>query len=203
MQVLFPYILILLVIFQLFLKRGSKRDDDRIRAFWKRESDANSVRKKDISNLNYIVIPDSLLGITGDSPETEAVLSDFRKCRDMTMLNLSGLSNTDLKMEYGAANLENLSVYDENCTTLLRRIMSCAEELKACGRDDDAVAFLEFGVKCRTDISKNYTMLAEYYAAKGDSAGIERLIQAAGSINSFTKDSICKKLADIKSAMQP
>ncbi len=194
MKLIFPYFIILVVIFQFFLRKGSKRDEERTRAFWKREAAANAVRKKDISNLNYIKIPDSLLKVTSDVPATADALAEFCACKDTTMLNLTGLSNTDLKMEYGPANLEVLSAYDENCSRLLRSIVTCAECLKNDGRDDAAVEFLTFGISCNTDITANYTMLAEFYAARDDKEGIDRLIQSANSINSITKDIIQSKL---------
>jgi hypothetical protein len=110
------------------------------------------------------------------------------------MLNLTGLSNTDLKMEYGAANLELLSAYDENCTKLLRLTVSAAEALKANGMDSEAIAFLEFGVDCGTDITSNYTLLAEYYAASGEGEKISGLVQKAEKLGTLNKDVIVSKL---------
>ena len=194
MRLLLPYFIILIVIFQFILRKNSKKDDQRTKDFWKRESDSNSVRKKDISNLNYIRLPESLLSLTSDIPEVNDALSRFQSFKDSTMLNLTGQSNTDLKLQYGAANLDALSSYDENCTRMLRSIVSAAEALKNNHMDREAVMFLEFGIACQTDITSNYTMLAEYYAADNNKEGIDHLIQVANSLNSLTKDSIIKKL---------
>ena len=195
MRLLLPYFIILIVIFQFILRKNSKKDEQRTQEFWKRESDSNSVRKKDISNLDYIKLPESLLSITSDIPAVNDALARFAACKELTMLNLTGLSNTDLKLQYGPANLDALSEYDENCTRMLRSIVSAAESLKSNNMDKEAVMFLEFGIQCRTDITANYTMLAEYYSAAHNKEGIDHLIQTANSLNSMTRDSIIKKLA--------
>ena len=58
MKLLLPYFIILIVVIQ--LKLHKKSDKNSISDFLDRETKANSTRKKDISNLNYITIPDSL-----------------------------------------------------------------------------------------------------------------------------------------------
>lgn len=194
MRLLLPYFIILIVIFQFILRKNSKKDEQRTQEFWKRESESNAVRKKDISNLDYIRLPEPLLSITSNIPEVNDAITKFSSFKDMTMLNLTGLSNTDLKLQYGPANLDALSEYDENCTRMLRSIVSAAETLKSNNMDKEAVMFLEFGIQCHTDITSNYTMLAEYYSAANNKEGIDRLIQTANSLNSMTKDSIVKKL---------
>lgn len=194
MRLLLPYFIILIVIFQFILRKNSKKDEQRTQEFWKRESESNAVRKKDISNLDYIRLPEPLLSITSNIPEVNDAITKFSSFKDMTMLNLTGLSNTDLKLQYGPANLDALSEYDENCTRMLRSIVSAAETLKSNNMDKEAVMFLEFGIQCHTDITSNYTMLAEYYSAANNKEGIDYLIQTANSLNSMTKDSIVKKL---------
>jgi predicted Zn-dependent protease len=89
-----------------------------------------------------------------------------------------------------------LSAYDENCTKLLRLTVSAAEALKANGMDTEAIAFLEFGVDCQTDITSNYTMLAEYYSARGESEKISGLIEKAEKLGTLNKEVIIKKLND-------
>lgn len=197
MHFILPYFIILIVIFQFFLRKNSKKTDDLNKEFWKRESDSNAVRKKDISNLNYITIPDELLSVTSDIPDVSKALDKFHKFSELTMLNLSGQSNTDLKLEYGPANLDALSLYDENCTNMLRGIVSTAKILNENGLVKEAVQFLEFGIDCHTDITANYTMLAEYYHSKDNKEGIDRLTKTANSLNSINKDSIIKKINNI------
>ena len=45
---------------QIYFKRNNNKTAGLNEDFFKRESEANQSRKRDISNLNYIIIPDNL-----------------------------------------------------------------------------------------------------------------------------------------------
>lgn len=201
MKLVLPYFIILLAIFQFFLRKNSKKHEELNKDFWKREREANTVRKKDISALNYIIIPDTLpvpvdySGSEGNNLKT--ALNYFYTFKDKKMLNLTGKSNTDLKAAYGAANLDALSEYDENCTQMLKSIIPLATELNKSGLTDEAAAYLEFGISCHTDITQNYIMLGEYYASKGNKDKIQHLVNVAESLDSLTKKTIISRLDSI------
>ena len=196
MKLVLPYFIILLAIFQFFLRKNSKKHEELNKDFWKREREANTVRRKDISGLSYITIPDSL-PMSDCNDAVIKALNNFYAFKGTKMLNLTGKSNTDLKTAYGAANLDALSEYDENCTRMLKSIIPLATELNKSGLTDDAAAYLEFGISCRTDITQNYTMLAEYYASKGNKDKIQHLVNVAESLDSLTKKPIISKLDSI------
>ena len=196
MKLVLPYFIILLAIFQFFLRKNSKKHEELNKDFWKREREANTVRRKDISGLSYITIPDSL-PMSDCNDAVIKALNNFYAFKGTKMLNLTGKSNTDLKTAYGAANLDALSEYDENCTRMLKSIIPLATELNKSGLTDDAAAYLEFGISCRTDITQNYTMLAEYYASNGIKDKIQHLVNVAESLDSLTKKPIISKLDSI------
>ncbi|MGN0340636.1 MAG: hypothetical protein ACI4D0_09065 [Lachnospira sp.] len=196
MKLVLPYFIILLAIFQFFLKKNSKKHEELNKDFWKREREANTVRRKDISNLSYITIPDNL-PMSDCNDDVIKALNKFYAFKGTKMLNLTGKSNTDLKTAYGAANLDALSEYDENCTQMLKSIIPLATELNKSGLTDEAAAYLEFGISCRTDITQNYTMLAEYYASNGNKDKIQHLVNVAESLDSLTKKPIISKLDSI------
>ena len=196
MKLVLPYFIILLAIFQFFLRKNSKKHEELNKDFWKREREANTVRRKDISGLNYITIPDSL-PMSDCNDAVIKALNNFYTFKDKKMLNLTGKSNTDLKAAYGAANLDALSEYDENCTQMLKSIIPLATELNKSGLTDEAAAYLEFGISCHTDITQNYIMLGEYYASKGNIDKIQHLVNVAESLDSLTKKPIISKLDSI------
>lgn len=196
MKLVLPYFIILLAIFQFFLRKNSKKHEELNKDFWKREREANTVRRKDISGLSYITIPDSL-PMSDCNDAVIKALNNFYAFKGKKMLNLTGKSNTDLKTAYGAANLDALSEYDDNCTQMLKSIIPLATELNKAGLTDEAAAYLEFGISCRTDITQNYTMLAEYYASNGNKDKIQNLISVAESLDSLTKKNIISRLDSI------
>ena len=90
---------------QIYFKRNNNKTAGSNEDFFKRESEANQSRKRDISNLNYIKIPDNLPFIKTDISEISNAEQNIMNLKDEKILNLTGKTNTDLKLEYGVANL--------------------------------------------------------------------------------------------------
>lgn len=199
MKLLLPYFIILLVILQLALRKNTRKENDKLKQFLDREAKANTTRKKDISNLDYITIPDTLPFIKTNNIEIIRNQDTIRSLMDKKIVNLSDMSNTDLKLKYGVGNLQALSEYDENYTILMRSVNSLGTLLLDNGFEKEGVEFLEFGISCITDISQNYIVLAKYYAEHGMKDKIDGLIICAGNSSSPLKNSTIKSLNEIKS----
>ena len=86
-------------------KKHSRKSDSAKASFWAREARANTVRRKDISNLNYINIPDSVIPSDISDDEINEYRTTLLNLQARKILNLSGLTNTDLKEKYGVANV--------------------------------------------------------------------------------------------------
>ena len=165
-----------------------------------REHQANLVRRKDISNLPYISIPfeDFSIGAFSDEKlaETERALESFR---DIKILNLTGQTNTDLKMQYGPANLPALIEYDQNFTDMLHALTDYSNRLIELGHMDASIPVLEFCIENGSDVTSHYITLANYYKAGDQSEKLNMLHDKAASLNSLTKTSILQKLDNIQS----
>lgn len=198
MHLLLPYFIIFLLVLQLCLRRNSKNTPEADKAFWERERKSNSVRRQDIEHLDYIVIPDTLPAIDSSNPDIKKQQKRLNELRDKKILNLTGYSNTDLKMKYGAANFSQLSEYDENYTILVRTLAELGRLFLKEGFVTEAVEILEYGIQCRTDITANYTMLAQYYHDNGMCHKIDELIADAGELNTLSKNVILEKLEAIQ-----
>lgn len=97
MPVIFICFILFIMWFRVKSKKASKMEQNSKEDFLRREHEANLTRKKDISNLDYIVIPEEDLPFTETNDEEEAMLQDnLRKAMSKKILNLSGISNTDL-----------------------------------------------------------------------------------------------------------
>lgn len=196
MRLLLPYVFVLLSIFALLRNRSQRSFKEKQDSFWEKEQRANLTRKQDISNLDYIKIPLDIFPSGKYADEQLASLdSELTRLSDRKILNLSGISNTDLKLKYGAANLPALSEYDTNYTTLARTIAAYGKRLAELGHRQEAIAVLEFGVACKTDISTNYTLLGSLYQENGQSDKVEQLTETVRSLDILLKESILQQLA--------
>ncbi|MBR5127953.1 MAG: hypothetical protein IKU69_05945 [Roseburia sp.] len=184
-----------------YRKRHDRLQQETDDNFWEREQQANFVRRKDISGLPYISIPfDSFsIGAFSDTQlsELETTLDSFREKK---ILNLTGQSNTDLKLLYGPANLTALTEYDQNFTDMLQSFTKYVNRLIELNHLEAAIPILEFCIETGSDISVHYTILADYYSKNGSTHKIDELREKASALNSLTKTSILQKLDAIASS---
>ncbi len=197
MKLLLPYFIILIVVIQLKLRKSTKNDKERMAKFWERELNANSVRKKDISNLNYITIPDTLPTINSDDTKILKCYDTINKLRERKILNLSGMSNTDIKLEYGVGNLAFLSECDDNFVLLVRTLDELGRLLFSQGNETEGCEILEYGVSIGSDIKATYMALADYYKEHNNTNKLNKLLLSASDIQSSAKDRIMEYIRGV------
>ena len=199
----FPFLasfILLIVFLNLRMRRVSRKEEEKEAGFWERELQSNSVRKKSLENLDYIHIPYDLLpfGTAGDNETLKKSEETLTSLKDEKIVNFTGISNTDLKLEYGTANITVLSQYDQNYTTLVCTLQDWGQELYNQGRYEDARDVLEFAVKTRSDITATYRVLLDLYRTKlGLSEDeikkkIDGLIPIAKNLNALSRNTILK-----------
>ncbi len=166
--------------------------------FWDREKRANSVRKKSLDNLDYVKIPLDKLptNALSDDENVREYLDLLTYLSTQPIVNLTGFTNTDLKLEYGTANITLLSRYDQNYTTLVRTLQQWAELLLKADLTDDAETVLSYAISIGTDISHTYYCLAKIYAARSEYDKIAGLIHQAEGLRSALRNSIVRTLRE-------
>ena len=167
--------------------------------FWERESKANSTRRKSLDDLEYVKIPFESLPM--EVMKDDSVIAEYHETLQQlstsTIVNFTGISNTDLKLMYGAPNIDLLSRYDQSYTLLVRTLQEWAEALYEKGYVDEACLILEFAISTRTDISSSYKLLASIYKDKGQTEKIQDLIPIAQNLNSSLSGHIVSTLSHI------
>ncbi|MBO4462183.1 MAG: hypothetical protein J5749_04800 [Lachnospiraceae bacterium] len=196
-NLILPYILIIFGIIGLLRAKSTLADKKKRDDFFKKESEANSVKKRDISMLPYIKIDESLLSVKSDNPEIQALLSELTNLKDKKILNLTGISNTDLKLKYGAANITELTECDDNFALLCKILNLLGKAYYDNGDIAMSKKFLEYAVGIRTDITDTFVTLATIYRDNNESNRIDDLINIAGTLNSLSKQTIILKLNDL------
>ncbi len=195
MQFQLPIFLMWFIIFVLWLNYKLKKSRRKENSFWDLESQSNTVRKKSIDSLHYITVSENSLPFF--SSNDEKVMEQEARVLELSkekIINLTGYTNTDLKLQYGVGNLEALSRYDQNFTYLAHALYRWASALDELGLRKEAVQVLEFGVACRTDIKAHYILLAELYIQEGTSDKITNLISVANDLKSLSSPSLIEEL---------
>lgn len=195
-------IIVFVIWFRVKMKKNDKKNDAQNESFWEREVQANFSRKKDISELTYLSVPESAFPLNASADEEEEYLiKEVLECSHRKMLNLSGYTNTDLKEKYGVVNLEELSNCDQNFTYFIRALNKWGDYLYK--HDDFARAkqVMELSLSIGSDISNVFITLGNIYATEGNEAKIDDLIQQVEDSNIVLKDATIKKLKICKLEM--
>ena len=164
-----PIILIFFILFIIWVnvktKRGATDNSKWDTSYWEKEREANFVRKKDISNLDYITISEDELPFSDTAGGEEKYRQDeVRRTLSCKSLNLSGMSNADIKLAYGTANFPELSMYDQNYILLIRNLGLWGSYLhhNCEGQDTRAKIILERALSLGSDIKDTYVSLQKF-----------------------------------------
>lgn len=174
------------------LKKAERKDKKLTDEFWERERLANDVRKKPLDDLTFISIPFDFIpkSLLKENPEVQACLETLDKLSNSKIVNLTGLSNTDIKYKYGAPNLAILSEYDDNFTTLIRTLNDLSYLYYNNGYESNARILLEKCVEYQSDVKPTYELLGKIYQSHSEIDKIQHLLSSVESLNSLSKKSI-------------
>lgn len=218
-EVTMPIFLIFVILFALWVKyeigKNSKMESNANTDFLERERLANFTRKADITKLNYLSIPLRELPFMGKyenaaasylpssdiSSLTKNEILDCEKniiaLSNKKILNLGGLSNTDIKMEYGVANLQILMQYDDNFSKLSRILAKWGKLLFDAGELAASEKVLSYAVSCGADIEDVFITLAKIYKQTGNELGISSLVDACTCFDELRREKIIEQITSI------
>lgn len=185
-------------IIALYLFRSKKKDAVHKDDFWERELKANSTRRQPLDDLDYIKLSleDFPMTLLDDIPKAEDYKQIIRSLSELPIVNFTGISNTELKLRYGAPNIDLLMHYDQNYTLLVRTLQQWAQMLYDAGYVDDACRMLEFAVSTGTDVSATYRLLCQIYNEQHTPEKIGELYPIAEMLNSAMQKTIVRILQE-------
>lgn len=180
MPAIFMCVLLLTILYQYKLRKIEQEEQKKEDEYLKRERKASLPIKRSLDNLDYFVISMNTLPFhkdaTGRLATIQQTVTDLSKEK---ICNLTGISNTDLKLKYGANNLKLLSHYDENYSILLRTLAEWSEQLFREDFEADAIHVAQYAIQCNTDVKKTYTTLARIYKKQGNLEKLYALLPVA------------------------
>ncbi len=191
-------VLILSAAFFLYMRKTGKTDGSAQEDFWERERAANSTRRKSLDDLDYIRLPMEKFPMTllDDVPKAEDYKQIIRSLNELPIVNFTGISNTELKLRYGAPNIDLLISYDQNYTLLVRTLQQWAQMLYDAGHVEEAKWMLEFAVSTGTDVSGTYRLLCRIYREQDTPEKIGALYPIVEVLNSAMQKPIVRILQE-------
>lgn len=199
--ILFTLVVVAILWIQYAINKSNHINRKNSAVFWDKENKANTTRKVDISNLNYITIAtDKLPMEKNQDPAINECHNTIIELSSKKILNLTGVSNTELKLKYGVANLNSLSDFDNNYTILVRTLQKWAQLLYDRERLLEAAQVLEYAMSINTDIVKTYRLLSQIYIEQNTSYKIDNIIKHLSNSNIMNKKQVIQELQKLKNS---
>ena len=194
----FPFLTVFIV-FVVFLairyRTIDKHQKQHIEDFWNRQEAAEKAPNKDLNTLPYLKFPPRTFpfGCTED----EDILALEERIDELIhhpLLNLNGMDNAALRENYGSDNFEFMVNVSDEFDQLQMLLVDYAKSLLEAGKTPEAMQVLEVGVKIGTDISSNYTLLADCYKTTGQMNKIPQLKEKLQQLHLLLEPSIISYL---------
>ena len=193
---LFASFIIFVIWLAFQLHHTNNKAANHMETYLEKEMRSNHVRKKPLDDLEYITIPLERfpMSLLTDDPVILECHQTLETLSTEKIVNFTGISNTDLKLTYGTANLTALSRYDQNYTSLARTLQTFGSRLYEKGYVTEACTVLEFAISTKTDISGTYSLLKKIYEETNCPEKIQDLQVTASFLQSASKKTILKLL---------
>jgi len=144
------------------------------------ESAANFARRRPIPDDFYFTpdISDLPMKEYADA-KSKVAIKQVRalKLANAKMIRLPRtMTNLEIKMEYGPANLETVTNGEEIYQAFLESLIAWADALSDERENEDAKKILEKSIDLGCDVSRCFLSLAKLYAEDHDKTAIEKLM---------------------------
>nr|MBP3597832.1 hypothetical protein [Eubacterium sp.] len=195
----FPSLFVCFLIFCAWLhyeKRKATREDMRAsKEFWQRESEANASRNKDISHLPFFELDEAQIPLSQTDDENICYYQEkVRGCLALPMMNLSGYTNTDLKLSFGIGNFKTLSSYDENYNSFLINLSNLGKAYHMAGLLSEAEKTYLLCLDSGSDKAIDYLALADIYHESNDDKKLTALIDRVETSDLPRKESLLSRI---------
>lgn len=183
------------------VRKNKRSEAKNSKDFWEREREATSVRRKSTDDVKFFYIDDTVLPSECVDEESDLydVCQRIRSYEGIKLANLSGYSNTDLKMMYGVANFNELSEADTAFTQISPLFGRLASLLYEEGRHAEAETVGEYAAKNGIHTSLVMCTLAKIYSDLGNTEKLEKLVEMARADKQCT-DATIEKLERINTS---
>lgn len=193
---IFTCFLIFIIWFTIKRLSSDRKQAEEQKRFWDQEDAANATLRQDISQLPYLKLPleEFPMGLCPEDATLSRCEQELTALSEKKILNLSGQTNTALKLKYGAPNLPILMEYDNHFTELVCLLQEWGSRLYELNYRKEAEQVLHAAVTYGSDIKGTYTLLGTICLENHNQTGFEQLKQYAKLLRSLQKEPILKAL---------
>lgn len=191
------FVLIWVFVLHFKLSHSRSQEEQASSSFWERERKANFTRKQPLPVEDYIKLPIDKLPFSKTAIlEEQTIQQQLLDLSKEPILNVSGMTNTDIKLTYGSGNFTLISEYDQNFQILQKLLTQWGVLLLERQERKAAKTILEYLISLGCDISKPYLLLADIYQEEQDYIAIKDLMNTVENLHTLMKSSILRQLKE-------
>ncbi|MCR5626284.1 MAG: hypothetical protein K6F99_03090 [Lachnospiraceae bacterium] len=196
---IFTSIILLVILLNFRLRRQKKKELKSDEDYWKKEREAFTTPRKDISNLPYIKIPEDLpLDFPCEDDLVTECRNTIKNLSKDKIINLNGMSNTDIRLTYGTLNYEPLAMADTRYLTLIRYLSQLGQKYCELGFTKEAEEILKYSLDIGSDVKSSFLTLANIYYDSGREELMATLQEKAAAITTLSRDSVVNALSEFE-----
>jgi hypothetical protein len=176
--------------------------------FWKKESKSHYIRKKELTEDDYVRTHHENLPLIESSKYSslgkERLYTYQENCRLLTlnpMMNLSTMLNSDVRLKYGTGQLDTVESYENNYNQYIKNLLSWAKGLHELNLHLEAISVLKEAIAVGADVSHIYLLLGQVYADTGKIEDMKQLIDYVSQSNFMLKNKIIEGLTTLLTTM--
>lgn len=185
-------------------KKNSGGYQNKFYEYLEKEHKANLTIKRHLSKEIFVTPDINILPIKEykNTDEYKKVISAQTNVLNKSKLKMihftQPINNTELKLKYGVNNLDNITMYEEHYNLYIRALIDWAKALVDIKNTSDAEIILKEAINFGSDLSINYTLLADIYSNENNKEKLKKFREEIKNSNLKMKNKILLYIDNIK-----
>jgi len=151
--------------------------------FWTKESESHYVRKKELTEDDYVKTHFHNLPAHDESYYKalgrDRLYTYQENCRLLSiepMMNLTNMLNSEVRLKYGTAQLDLIESYENNYNQYVKNLLNWATGLYELNQKQEASDILREAISIGSDVSHVYLLMGKIYAETDQQVALLKLI---------------------------
>ncbi|MCQ2911029.1 MAG: hypothetical protein MJ244_02475 [Clostridia bacterium] len=140
------------------------KDKKKIKEFLREENKTYIKSKDELNKIHFVEINFNDIKFKPKSVKAKEDVKALLSYQNLKLANFKDVSNSELKKTFGSNNFKEVLEYQNNYDDMFKQLRITTESLIKDNDDKSAISLLNYSINMGSDVTKDYTMLADLYA---------------------------------------
>lgn len=175
-------------------------DKRKVKEYLKQENQTYIKPKSALNDIKFIDVNFNDINFNAKDDNAKEEINKLLAFKDLKIASFKGMTNNDLKKEYGTNNFDDVLEYQNNYEELLNQLRVTSEVLIKDEDEKSAMKLLNYAVDLGDDVTKSYTMLADLYAKNKLRKEMYHLVDTVRSNKNLSQQKIMSYISKLEKA---